>query len=217
VKTLFVFLTIVVLVAGCGQQETSELSLSSGDKTSLGKQPVDSPSMTTKSRIHVSFDFSGISPKDALPRVVLKARQWNPTASLQAVLANKWELFGDPLTRSLNGMKVSEWRFIFLSGNKISNFIVTDNDVRIVKEEIVPQSLPPDSPLASPSMTGWEIDAASALNTAFQEGIRISQGPWLWMRNVGGKWEPVWTILTSTTGYFVSAKTGQLISKEKIK
>ena len=127
------------------------------------------------------------------------------------LFAEKWNLFGDPTSREVTGMQVPEWRFVYAGKGTVGTFIVSKNETRLAKEEDVPSSLPPNSPLAAPHLQDWAVDAGQALGAAFQAGVHISEGPWLWMRKVQGRWEPVWTIPAEKGAHFVSAKTGKML------
>jgi hypothetical protein len=205
-KVFVILLTgLFILVSGCGRREDASKRV-----------PEQSPPVTKQRLPITTFDFSDVSPKDALDRATSIACQWNSKAVLQAVLANKWNLFGDPGNRRVTGMEVPEWQFIFAAGDKIGTFLVTRDAVKLLREEEKPRSQPSNSPIASPPISDWKVDVSDALNTAWQSGVIVAEGPWLWMRNVAGVPEPVWTILTPTTGFFVSAKTGRIISKDSV-
>lgn len=217
-KTLFLILLTALLISGCERQKPSEMKHEESRPAASRETESDrtSPPLSSQGLPVSRFNFTGMSPKEVMVRASLTAQEWNAKASLQAILANRWELYGDPATGRVTGMEVPEWRFVFLAEDRIGSFIVTHDAVRLLKDESKPRSPSADSPISGPPLADWRIDAADALNAALKAGIAISQGPWLWMRSVGGKAEPVWTILTESGSFFVSANTGCIIRGDEL-
>lgn len=187
-----------------------------GDKTSEEALRAEMKSASTQSNNTVHFTYSGVSPLEARTKADAEARKWKSRATLQAVVAEKWILYGDQNSGKVRGIEVPKWRFIYVAEGKIGEFLVTEKNAQLLKEENVPLSQPPNSPLIALPLESWLVDASDALSTAYMVGINILQGPWLWMRRVDGQWEPVWTVLSETKGHFVSAKTGEMLAQKNV-
>jgi hypothetical protein len=162
------------------------------------------------------IEYIGLSPKQALPKVQLYAKKWDKKAVFQALFANKWEFYGDPLTRKMSSIEIPEWRFIFVTNNKIASFVVSQDSVILLKEEDKPISVGSTSPLAGPPINKWIVDIGAAVITATKNGNIVSDGPFLFMRKLPDKVIPVWTIPVGQGSIFVDAVSGNILDMRDI-
>ncbi len=162
-----------------------------------------------KSQTAPPLEFRGLSAKQALERARQKATYWKNTATLKALYSNRWKMYGDPETQKVSAIEITEWRFIYSDSEKAVGFVVTQNDVHRVDEEI-PKAVWEGSPIEN-----WNLDVGEALNIAGKTGINIRAGPNLRMFRVQGKMVPVW-IVPGLPPVMVNARNGRLVLEKDV-
>lgn len=212
---LLVFSAAVLLVLTSSCKKNDKASNTTKQTVESSKTLAVGTNMA-ESQDEKPIEYIGLSPKQALPKVQPYAKKWNKKAVFQALFANKWEFYGDPLTRKMSSIEIPEWRFIFVTNNKIASFVVSQDSVILLKEEDKPTSVSSTSPLAGPPINNWIVDIGAAVTTATKNGDIVSDGPFLFMRKLPEKVIPVWTIPVGHRSIFVDAASGNILDMRDI-